>query len=135
MNKIPGLTMVKWTVAMMLADGQIDPKEQEIIYEYGLRRGVGKNQIDQIVSEIKSHQNPVEYVADSTDLPMDMDLMRMLIKVAFADGKVAKQEVEMLRYVGKRMNLSDDDVRRLLMEERMRLYRMSKAVIKESRNM
>jgi predicted lipid-binding transport protein (Tim44 family)/uncharacterized tellurite resistance protein B-like protein len=135
MNKIPGLTMVKWTVAMMLADGQIDPKEQEIIYEYGLRRGVGKNQIDDIVKDIKSRQNPVEYVADSTDLPMDMDLMRMLIKVAFADGKVAKQEVEMLRYVGKRMNLSDDDVRRLLMEERMRLYRMSKAVIKESKNM
>ena len=135
MNSIPGTTMVKWTVAMMLADGKIDQKEQDIIYEYGLRRGIGKNQIDSIVEEIKSQSSPVDYVAESTDLPMELDLMRMLIQVAFADGKVAKEEIEMLRYVGKRMNLDDNQIRRLLTEERMKLYRMSKAVIKESKNM
>ena len=120
---------------MMLADGQIDPKEREIIDEYGLRRGIGKSQIDGLVDEIKSQSNPVDYVANSTDLPMELDLMRMLIQVAFADGKVAKEEIAMLRYVGKRMNLDDDQIRRLLTEEKMRLYRMSKAVIKESKNM
>ena len=34
MNLVSGMTMLKWTIAMMLADGVIDPKEQEIIYEY-----------------------------------------------------------------------------------------------------
>ncbi len=135
MNSISGLTMLKWTIAMMLADGQIDPKEREIIDEYGLRRGVVKSQIDSLVSEIQAQSNPVDYVANSTDLPMELDLMRMLIQVAFADGKVTKEEIAMLRYVGKRMNLDEDQIRRLLTEERMRLYRMSKAVIKESKNM
>ena len=135
MNSISGLTMLKWTIAMMLADGQIDPKEREIIDEYGLRRGIVKSQIDSLVQEIKSHSSPVDYVAESTDLPMELDLMRMLIQVAFADGKVAKEEIAMLRYVGKRMNLDEDQIRRMLTEERMRLYRMSKAVIKESKNM
>lgn len=135
MNSISGMTMIKWTIAMMLADGIIDPKEQEVIYEIGLRRGIGKSQIDNLVEEIKHQSSPLEYVAETTDLPFDNELVRMLIRVAFADGKIAKEEIEMLKYVGRRINMTDEQIKRLLMEERMRLYKMSKAVIKESKNM
>ncbi len=134
MNSISGMTMIKWTIAMMLADGIIDPKEQEIIYEYGLRRGIGKNQIDTLVEEIKSQSSPLDYVAESTDLPVDIELVRMLVRVAFADGKIAKEELDMLRYVARRINMSEEQIKRLLMDEKMRLYRISKAVIKESKN-
>ena len=132
-NKISGMTMIKWTVAMMLADGIIDAKEQEIIYEYGLRRGIGKDKINSIVEEIRSHDSPVEYVAETTDLPMDDELIRMIVRVAFADGKVVKQEIDMLRFVGKKLNLTDTQIRNILAEEKMRLYRMSKAIVSESK--
>ena len=135
MNRIPGTTLIKWTIAMMLADGIIDPKEQEIIYDCGLRRGISKAQIDKLVEEIKSQVSPLDYVARSTDLPADDELVRMLIRVAFADGKIAKEELDMLRYVGKRINMTEAQIKKLLMDERMRLYKMSKAVIKESKNM
>ena len=59
----------------------------------------------------------------------------MLIRVAFADGKVTKEEIAMLRYVGKRLNMSEEQMKKLLTEERMRLYRMSKAIVKESKNL
>ncbi len=132
-NKISGMTMVKWTIAMMLADGVIDAKEREIIDEYGLRRGIGKEKIDNLVEEIRTHSSPVEYVAETTDLPMDDELIRMLVRVAFADGKVVKQEIDMLRFVGKKLNLNDTQIRNILAEEKMRLFRMSKAIVSESK--
>ena len=135
MNSVSGKTIIKWTIAMMLADGVIDPSEQEIIYEYGLRCGMDKVSIDSMVDIIKVQKSPVEYVSMTTDLPENtLDLIRLLVRVAYADGKVTKEEVAMLRYVGQRLNMSEDQIKKILTEERMRLYRMSKAIVKESKN-
>ncbi len=134
MNSISGTTMIKWTIAMMLADGVIDPSEKEIIYEYGQRRGVNKTNIDNLIEEIKSQPSPIQYVVNSTDLPSDdIELMRMLIRVAYADGKVTKEEIDMLKIVGKMLKMTEDQIKSLLTEEKLRLYRMSKAIVKESK--
>lgn len=133
MNRISGIDMMKWTIAMMLADGHIDSKELKIIYDLGIRRGVSKNGIDNLIEDIKKEKNPVEYVMQSADLPLDVDLMRMLIRIAYSDGKVTKEEVEMIRLVGRKMNLDENAIKKLLTDERMNLYRMSKAVIEESK--
>lgn len=134
MNSVPALTMIKWMVAMMLADGQIDSNEISMIYDVGVRRGMSREKIDSIITEIRTQNSPVDYVIMSTDLPADDELMRAIIRVAYADGKIAKSEIEMLRYVAKKMGMSEDNLKRLLTEERVALFRMAKAVIKESKN-
>lgn len=134
MNSIPALTMIKWMIAMMLADGQIDSNEISLIYDVGVRRGMSREKIDSVITEIRGQNSPVDYVIMSTELPADDELMRAIIRVAYADGKIAKSEVEMLRYVAKKMGMSEDNLKRLLTEERVNMYRMAKAVIKESKN-
>lgn len=131
---ISGTNLLKWTIAMMLADGVIDNKELVIVYDLALRRGISRGQCDQYIEEIKAQPVPLEYVINSTDLPASMELLRSLIRVAFADGKLTSEEVDMLKYVGRKMNMSDSQMRDLLKTERERLYRISKAIIKESKN-
>ena len=119
---------------MMLADGQIDSKEIALIYDLGDKRGISRDEIDLMVSDIKCQSSPVDYIANSTSVPMDEELMRVIIRVAYADGKLAKGEIALLRYLGKKMQMSEERMKVLLSEERMNLYYMSKAVIKESKS-
>ena len=131
---VPASTMVKWMIAMMLADGQIDSKEIALIYDLGDKRGISRDEIDLMVSDIKCQSSPVDYITNSTSVPMDEELMRVIIRVAYADGKLAKGEIALLRYLGKKMQMSEERMKVLLSEERMNLYYMSKAVIKESKS-
>ena len=44
--------------------------------------------------------------------------MRALIRVIFADGKIAKEEVDLLKLVAQKMNFAEDELKLMLEEEK-----------------
>ena len=57
-----------------------------------------------------------------TNLPKNENLMRALIKVVFADGKIAKEELEMIRLVATKMQYTNEELK-VILEDEKRKYR------------
>jgi uncharacterized tellurite resistance protein B-like protein len=53
--------------------------------------------------------------------------------MAMADGKISKEEMQMLKEIAKNSNIVEPEFSRILQEERKNLYRASFSAIKEVR--
>ena len=103
---------------MMAIDGNIHKKEFEEIIDYGTKLGLEESRISKIVSNsIKNKKNLFQYLK-LADLPRNDDLMRALIRVVYADGKIAQQEIQMLKLVANKMQMSGNDLKNLLEDEK-----------------
>lgn len=109
---------ITWLATMMAIDGNIHKKEFEEIIDYGTKLGLEESRISKIVSNsIKNKKNLFQYLKLS-DLPRNDDLMRALIRVVYADGKIAQQEIQMLKLVANKMQISGNDLKNLLEDEK-----------------
>ncbi len=104
--------------AMMIIDKDIHKNELRNIVEYGLSLGLEKAKIEQIVNLAKNQPNNLLRSVKMANIPKNDQVMRMLIRVAFADGKIAKEELELIRFVAKRMNFSEIELKTILEEEK-----------------
>ena len=107
-----------WLSAMMIIDKDIHINELKKIVDYGLSVGLSKAEIEQIVTMAKNKPNDLLLKLKMSTLPKSEDLMRMLIRVAFADGKIAKEELEFIRFAAKKMNYQEDELKVLLEDEK-----------------
>jgi len=128
-----GLELVRWATAMMLADGHIDEKETAMIGNIARQLDVPAHKLQQVVTEMQAKSDPVAYMIDTSVHPANALLLKHLARIALADGKLSKEEVEMLKTVGRRINLADADIEMLLSQERKNLYQEAKAAIAEAR--
>ena len=104
------------TVAMMLADGVIDNKEMNIIKNISKARNVSDNELVQIISRLQKTSDPVNYVLDTTAIRLDENLIRLLVKIAAADGRIDNTEIDMLKKVAAKMGLSENRLRDMINE-------------------
>ena len=110
-NNIEPTDQINWLSAMMSADKDINQKELQVILEYGLQLGMNEEKIKRIVTtSIKGQDVLLRYLKLSR-LSRHDGLMRALIRVIFADGKIAKEELEMLRLVAKKMNYTSEELK------------------------
>ncbi len=117
-NSIEPTDQINWLSAMMSADNDINQKELQVILEYGLQLGMSEEKIKRIVTtSIKGQEVLLRYLKLSR-LSRHDGLMRALIRVIFADGKIAKEELEMLRLVAKKMNYTTDELKAILEDEK-----------------
>ena len=103
---------------MMIIDKDIHKNELKNIVEYGLSLGLEKTKIEQIVYLAKHQPEKLLHLVKTVDLPKNEQVMRMLIRVAFADGKIAKEELELLRFIAKKMNFLENELKVILEEEK-----------------
>ena len=78
-----------WLSAMMIIDKNIHRNELKKIVEYGNNLGLSKTEIEQIINMAKTQSNSLLHKLKISFLPRSEKLMRMLIRIAFADGKIA----------------------------------------------
>ncbi len=130
---LPGSELVRWAAAMMLADGEIDAKEMEMIGNLANQRDVSNQKLQEIITELKSQSDPVDFVMKNSKQAADNDLLRHLARVALADGRLSTEETAMLRKVGQKMNLGSSDIDLLVNRERKNLYQEAKATIAQAR--
>lgn len=109
---------INWLATMMSIDKDVNEREFKVIMNYGLQLGLSEEKIKRIVStSIKGQDTLLRYLKLS-DLARNDNLMRALIQVIFADGKIAKEELEMLRLVAVKMHFTEIELKQILEEEK-----------------
>ena len=121
-NNIEPTDQINWLSAMMSVDNDINEKEYKVIMEYGLKLGMPEEKIKRIVSTSLKGMDILMRYLKVTSLPKNEDLMRALIKVVFADGKIAKEELDMIRLVASKMQYTGEELKAILEDEK-RKYR------------
>lgn len=131
---ISGVELVRYTVSMMLADGQIDHREIELVKELAARLDINEQKLQMIISDLQASPNPVDYVVETSQYQPDRELMARLARVALADGKLEKAEVEMLKKVGEKIQLTPYEVDQMLKAERAKMYQEARDTLKNRNN-
>lgn len=132
-GSVSGLEMIRWAIGMMLADGKVEQSEIDYIGELSQKYSITKKQISDIIQEISSQPNPVDYVMKSSTVTDYRELFRCLIQMAMADGKISKEEMQMLKEIAKTSNMSESEFNRILQEEKKSLYKASFSAIIEAK--
>ena len=109
---------INWLSAMMSVDKDIHEKEYRVIMEYGLKLGMNPEKIKRIVSTSLKGQETLMRYLKVTKLPRNDDLMRALIRVIIADGKIANEELDMLRLVANKMSFTSEELKAIFEEEK-----------------
>ena len=130
---LPGLELVKWSAAMMLADGQIDPKELEMLNSIARQRDVSGQKLQNIITELQAAADPVDFVMRTSTLATSNELLTQLTRVALSDGRLSTEETAMLQRVGQRIGMLPADIDMLVSRERRNLYQEAKMAIAQAK--
>ncbi|MBR4571065.1 MAG: TerB family tellurite resistance protein [Candidatus Riflebacteria bacterium] len=121
-NNISPTDQINWLSAMMSVDNDVNEKEYKVILAYGLQLGLEEAKIKRIVTTSLKGMDILMRYLKVVQLPKNEDLMRALIKVVFADGKIAKEELEMIRLVATKMKYTNEELK-VILEDEKRKYR------------
>ena len=116
---------IKWLAGMMIIDGKIDREEFNIVCEYGLKLGIRNEIIANTIKAIASQPNVIDNLVKTVPLAENLELMTMLVRVAFSNGNLTKEKLGMIKYAAKRMNLREDQLKSILESEKQRFYQRS----------
>ncbi|MBR4328558.1 MAG: TerB family tellurite resistance protein, partial [Candidatus Riflebacteria bacterium] len=117
-NNISPTDQINWLSAMMSVDNDVNEKEYKVILAYGLQLGMEEAKIKRIVTTSLKGMDILMRYLKVINLPKNENLMRALIKVVFADGKIAKEELEMIRLVATKMKYTNEELKVILEDEK-----------------
>ncbi len=103
--------ILKGVVAMALADGEIQQEERELLELLTERFGLEEGELTQAVGDAKSFGQ--EDFAKKLDHDDKVMVAQYAVMAAFADGSVQKEELNFLDELGSKLDLKNEDLRRL----------------------
>ena len=106
--------MLRLTIAIMLADEKIDPNEYNLIKQICKLKYIPEKEIDRYIEEMKSMENPVEFVLENSTISLDDNVLKVLIEIAVSDGEIDEKEVELLCKFGKLLEISSDKIKKMI---------------------
>jgi len=114
----------------MLADGHIDPEEQQLLEAYADARGMPRQQLDQFVKAMQAGQltAPEPETEDEA-----REWLKAMAVMAWADGVIAPQEKHSLMTFGQRLGMTEYDVKQLILRTRRELYQQSKQQLRAAK--
>lgn len=104
----------------MVADGEISAHEQKFLVEYGRHRGLDGERISQITASARAGLLDAPQPADGAQAEA---MLRGLIRMSLADGRVTDGENAALSAFGRRFGLHANDVKGFVEEERAALLK------------
>jgi predicted lipid-binding transport protein (Tim44 family)/uncharacterized tellurite resistance protein B-like protein len=121
---VADLELVRFAIALMLADGKTDAREEAQLARFARARYINARRLKALIKGIEE--------GESTRLPAisreaACELISDLARICLADGKVDESEMAMLRIVAQRTNFNEDDIERLIEIERDAMYRSAQA--------
>ena len=106
-----------WLAAMMVTDKDIHVNELKFIADYGFKLGLKKTEIEQIINMAKHQPDNLRSLLEDSALPRNEEFMRMLIRVVYADGKIAPEEISFLKLAANKMNYEDEELKSIMADE------------------
>jgi uncharacterized tellurite resistance protein B-like protein len=123
--------VLAWMVKMTVADGEVDPRERELLVATARRYGVPEQRLDDMISAAQANALDLPKPADRDEAQAHLQSMA---RVALADGKISSEEYTLLRTTGQQLGLSDYDVKQLLQRTKADMYAEAKTQIRSTRN-
>lgn len=102
--------LLRLTIAIMLADGKIDPNEYDLISKISKLKSISEHDIKRYVEEMKSMKDPIEYVLENSTMNLDENVLKFLIEIAVSDGEIDEKEVKVLCKFGELLEISPNKI-------------------------
>ena len=102
------------TVAMMLADGKIDPNEYDLISKISKIKHIPENEINRCVENLKSMNNPIEYVLENSTMSLDENVLKFLIDITVSDREIDEDELKLLCRFGELLEISPNKIKSMI---------------------
>lgn len=120
-------SLMACAAGVMLADGEIDAKEQKLLSQMAQARGISQQKLDMIIKGIKSEGL---HIPNPNTPQAAKEFLRSMVRMCLADGKVTKDERNLIKQLVPKMNYTDLDIDMMIKEERRNLYLQAKSSLK-----
>ena len=117
---ISGVDLLRLAIAIMLADGKIDPNEYKLINKICRMKYISEDEIEKFIEEMKSMDNPIDFVLDNSTMNLDENVLRFLIEITVSDGDIDEKEVGLLCKFGKLLEISPDKINKMIQKANTR---------------
>lgn len=124
----PGLLLA--VAKMVMSDGELHPRERNLITKMANRRGVKGECLEQILAAALATTDPIQ-VPQSTGVKRQF--MDQLIRSALIDGRITRKELQLLMQISKQFNWTNADLKYAVARNRSALFKQSKAIINKAR--
>jgi uncharacterized tellurite resistance protein B-like protein len=123
-----GAAMVGWAIQMVMADGQLDAKEEKSVRQVAERRGVAPEQVTAMLHCAQRGELEMVMPLDQAEARVWLETM---IEAAFADGKLASQELTLLQRLAERQQFSSADLKLMIRQVQTRLFQESREALRQ----
>lgn len=117
-------------VVAMAVDGAVEDRERLFVESYAQKRGVNPSKVDELIQAALAKRLDAPRPADGAQAE---SMLRGLIRMSLADGRVTDQERELLVSFGSRCGLKPTAVGLMVKEERLSLQARAKAALAAQR--
>jgi Tim44-like domain len=113
-----GELLISGAVAMMLADGEIDPAERSLLTEFAEARNISPSRLELIIKSVSDGTMEPKLPDDP---PLCVAYIDAMATMCLADGKINPKEAELLYSLGIRMGFDKTQVRNFIKQLRQDL--------------
>lgn len=113
-----GELLISGAVAMMLADGNIDPAERALLTEFAKARNISQSRLELIIKSVDDGTMIPELPDDHT---LRVAYIEAMATMCLADGKISPKEAELLYTLGIKMGFDKAQVRDFIKQLRQNL--------------
>lgn len=123
--------VLAWLIKMALADGRIDHTETDMIFRVAQRHGVPVSRLETMLSAARSGNIDLPVPTERKEVQQWVELMT---RAALADGKLLREEYNLLQTAGQRAGLVEWDIRQIVKRIREDVYASAKSALRENHN-
>lgn len=122
--------LLAWLVKMATVDGNVDPREREQLTQFAARWHVPSEQMEAMIA---AGLRGDLVLANPHDASEARGWLGALAAEAWADGKLTREEMELLRTVGVAAGLNEFDINQLVLAAKSRMLAEANAALRERR--
>jgi len=125
-----GLEMAAWMIHVMLADQEIDRKEEKLIVEYADKNLIPQQKIEEMITAAR--ENTLE-VSEPNNRGEALAWIRGMVRMAMANGFIDSGETKAIMLLGDKMGMLKYDIKALINRTRKELYQESRNALRASK--
>jgi len=120
-----------WMIQMALADGNLDPRERQMLAGVAQSRNISPDRLEAMIAAARGGR---------VDLPMPSgpregrQWLEAMAQAAMADGNLSRDEYSLLRSAGMRLGMGEFDLQMMVKQLRRGRYVDAKVALRGPRN-
>jgi tellurite resistance protein len=116
-----------WMIGVALVDGQLDPRERQMLARAAEARQLTSQQLDAMITAAQQRNLDLDVPADSR---VAKTWLAAMIQTALVDGNFTRQEYALIRRTGLRAGVADYDIRLLVRSLRRSAFSAARSALR-----